>query len=374
MPMPPHDKAEAPWLDNAVIEQLILRVSERLRRGEDPPYRPAPDAKTSFPKILCLDFNKWVDLARAHYDVKGGAEFRPALNAVRHAVDRGYLLVPIAGANAQEVMAPNDEGRRRRTAKFMVELSRNHSLVADTEVVIPEMRAACLRATGKSAPPILIRTRLVQWGMSAAIAGRVPLIRTGEAAMDRLLAQTMHEPEVSVEALVRTQSRERAADFREEDAETTRIVSEIRKVDATLAFEERQRRELANLLRDGALAAQLREVVAALGLNGDGFFERLFADDNWVRFASDVPGIDVMSTLMLHRDRNLDHATHVNDWRDLAFMRVAIPYANFIVAERSWGQIARSCGIAKKYGTQVIADAKELPALLEREGCLPGAD
>jgi hypothetical protein len=85
---------------------------------------------------------------------------------------------------------------------------------------------------------------------------------------------------------------------------------------------------------------------------------------------NDTPGIDVEATLMLHRDRNQEHRTHRNDGKDFAFLKVAIPYANIVVTERSWAHVANSSGLAAKYGTVVTADASELPRLLREMGCI----
>ncbi len=73
---------------------------------------------------------------------------------------------------------------------------------------------------------------------------------------------------------------------------------------------------------------------------------------------------------MLHRDRNQEHRTHRNDGKDFAFLKVAIPYANIVVTERSWAHVANSSGLAAKYGTVVTADASELPRLLREMGCI----
>jgi hypothetical protein len=78
-----------------------------------------------FPKVLCLDQNKWIDLARAHYTVDGDGRFVDALAGVRSAVERGRLVVPIFPSNAAEIAEPSDLDHRKRIATFMVELAGN---------------------------------------------------------------------------------------------------------------------------------------------------------------------------------------------------------------------------------------------------------
>src|SRR5690349_19405530 len=68
-------------------------------------------------------------LARAHYGRADGAEFVDALSTVRAAVANETVRVPIVATNLAEVSEPADEGRRRRLAEFMVDLSGNSSMV-----------------------------------------------------------------------------------------------------------------------------------------------------------------------------------------------------------------------------------------------------
>lgn len=347
-----------------------------------------PESKTEFPKLLCLDMNKWIDLGRAHYGRPDGAAFKPALAAVRKAVASGSIVVPVTGINAVEVMASGDPSRRRRLAEFMVDLSENHSLVTDAEVVVPEFRAIILRSYLKVQPTSPLRSCLLQRGMTAAIAGRKPQFRTGEPALDAVmdeLIDVLYEPEVSIESLVNAISRELVNRFRKDDEETARAVDEVRQLDAHLPINERRRLELTNLLlrestddddsgRDSSsprsLRDHLRQALTDLRIDHASFFSWLQMDGNAVLFASEAPGIDVTATILLRRDRSAGHKTHRNDAKDLGFLRVAIPYGNIVVTEKSWSHLANSSGLASKYATTVIADASRPPDVLAAEGCI----
>jgi hypothetical protein len=112
-------------LDEATMHPIVRRVMERLARGEIAPRFVLPASKSAFPKLLCLDSNKWIDLGRAFYGRPGGEAFTRALEAVRRAVQSRRLLVPVCGANSDEATQSDDEERRMRLATFMVDLSSN---------------------------------------------------------------------------------------------------------------------------------------------------------------------------------------------------------------------------------------------------------
>ena len=111
-----------------LLGDLLIRVLDQRALGATPVPVHLPASKDEFPKLLCLDLNKWVDLGRAHYGRTDGEPFQDALASVRQAVDAGKLVVPITAENAVEATNGKDDGRRRRLAEFMVGLSKNHSI------------------------------------------------------------------------------------------------------------------------------------------------------------------------------------------------------------------------------------------------------
>jgi len=356
--------ADAFNIDEAIIAKLLLRTQERRLRGERPNLVTLPRAKGAFPKLLCLDLNKWVDLARAHYGKPGAHVFRPALEAIRAAVSRGRLVVPIAAANAREAMVPMNVERRRRLVEFMVELSGNHCLANDVDVIVREMDEAIWNLWLR--PPLtpLVRERLVQRGVTAAIKGGLPVITGVDPETSTFLVDTLDEPEITILMLMNLLTPEEAKNKRQRANETASISMQIRQHTPNRSMEEQRRAASVSLFQGGLAREQLRELFTDQYATRDRFLSWLADDDNAVRFAAAVPGIDVMMTLILVRNRNPNHKTHSNDGEDFAFLRTALPYANIVVTENSWGHFARSSGLADRYGTVVISDLIDLPDTL----------
>src|ERR1700690_3595712 len=161
-----------------LAQDAVRRAAERREAGARLLPRRLPENKSQDPKLLCLDQNKWIDLGRAHYGKEGGAPFRAALETVRAAIAAGKLVVPVLGANLYEAAEPMDEGRRQRLARFMVDLSENHSLVNHQVVLRWELRRAVLGLFLKRPAVRAIRPALMRFGMFAAATGREPVIKT----------------------------------------------------------------------------------------------------------------------------------------------------------------------------------------------------
>jgi len=328
-----------------------------------------PSDKGSFPKFLYLDQNKWIDLARAHYGKVGGEGFTDALESVRQAVRRRKLVVPLSGVNVMETMGPADEGRRRRLAEFMVELSGNHSILPHMAVRPLEIRLAVARefVPQKALP---VRTQVIRVGLPSAL-GAQPVVSGLNGTIAKELETHICSPEVSVQCLVDAVDRATIASNRLEDAETVRVLEGVRRQARNdLSGDLRHRVELADLFTSGEPGRELKEALASLGRTSEDLFARFKKPEDWITFFHGVPTVDVLVTLSLERDRDFNRPIHRNDLNDIAFMSMALPYANVIVCEKYWAHIAKSTGLGMKYGTLVSTGIRELPGILESEKCL----
>lgn len=344
--------------NTALIERVVERVIDRMSRGENHPKRELPVSKADFPKLLCLDQNKWIDLAKSHHGRAGGEPFADALAAIREAVAKQRLIVPVMPSNLIEVSEPADEGRRQRLAEFMVELSGNCSMLNPKIVECVQLKHAILRQFSKQDPGAFPRHRLVRWGMAYAL---------GKEFDGDFLGQALEEPEISVLAMVHAMDRESIAFGRGLDEQAAATARKARA--AALTEEQRRIAELYNLfLTTGATADALKEVVATIGVDGKVFFPWLA--NNLVRFAEHVPDTWVINRLLLARDRSEDNKTHRNDLKDFTFLKLAIPYGNIVVAENLWAHLSRAEGLDGKYETTVISDLRDLRAELTNHGCL----
>lgn len=353
---------EQSYLDQAenreTVKAVVERVVARLEHGGSMPTVSIPDAKSEFPRVLCLDQNKWIELGRARHGRPDGDEFKDALAAVRQAVARNRLVVPILASNLAEVSHPADEGRRQRLADFMVELSGNTSMVNPRPLRRCELKhalASMFFKTGSRCP----RSRTVRWGVFAAL-GKEP------SSDPPLLHQALYEPELSVLAMVHATDRDSVEAMRSLDKKAAAVAITAR--NAGLDADTRLLAEYRALFASGTTAEQLVVVAAELQIPRDVLDPWL--EENLVAFAQAVPNIDVSSRLLLARDKNHDHKTHRNDLLDFAFLEVAIPYGNVVVTENSWAHLANAEKIGERYETTIIADARRLPEVLTEAGCL----
>src|SRR6266567_3913160 len=244
---------------DAVLKRVLLRVREVSNTVASDLL--LPQDKLGIPKLLCLDQNKWIDLARAEYGHRDGTKYAAALADVRAAVTRGTLIVPITATNLAEVAEPRNVERRTRLAKFMVDLSGNRSLVSPDTVLRVEFRRAVelLFLKKPDAAPVP-RRKLVRKGMMFAF-GKEPSIQTGDPQLDELVERALLEPEVSVLTLVHATDEQAMAQMRAMD-EKARLVADRARISRHKRDAQRLV-ELKNLLMHrGTVATALRQVLA----------------------------------------------------------------------------------------------------------------
>jgi hypothetical protein len=322
-----------------------------------------PADKAAFPRLVVLDMNHWIALARVHYGKSHDAGAAAALAALRAASQAGRVLVPVTDINLGETLGIPQEDRRRRLATFMVELSRNYSLAGHLQVEPFEVANALATEFASIEARWVVRPSLVRWGVLHAMA--VAPLTVGNPHLDALINEVLDYPERSINTMVHGHDaeRERKAKAREEHG--MRQAAAIRALDQNMDANARHRLELSNL-NTNVIDRLLPEV----GIDPMQFYAWLREEPNCMRFWHAIPGTDVLMTLLLERDKNRDAKTHRNDSRDVSLMKVAIPYANIAVLENLWSHLANSTGLAAKYGTTVISDLAQLPDLIRAEGCL----
>lgn len=353
---------------SALVEAAVIN-SDRALQTQQVRTQPAlPVDKHDFPKLLCLDLNKWVDLACAHYGRRGGESYADALEAIKTAVNKGSLVVAVASANIEEAAEPRDVARRERLSRFMVSLSRNHSLTNGIEVLQEELRVAVARhARGVELPPI--RPSLLHRGMHAAVMGATVPKLAADAELVELANEVMLDDELAAFLLVHFTGQELVSEMRQVAVDTTSKLEQVRAIDAHLSIDERRQLELGNFLKDGPVADMLNSALRDAQLSASNFRDWLSTPANLLAFARDVPSVNVTSTLMLLRDVNKGHRCHVNDGKDFQFLQLAVPYANVVVAEKSWTHFLRNSQLDRHYETRVLTDVAELPGVLGELGC-----
>jgi hypothetical protein len=202
-------------------------------------------------------------------------------------------------------------------------------------------------------------------GLRASITGIPPEFAA-------VLTQMVNEPEMAAElVLSMTDEIGDTNQMRAEETANLALQEDVRRrAAAEITLEQRFVAELREHVLRGNVGTALRDALQELDLSMSDFYQRCFTTSDFLSFFAGVASLDVTITLTVARDQDLLRPIESNDARDLIGLSVAVPYGNIVVAEKYWGNMVRSRGLAAKYNTTVLTDARELPRRLAESRCL----
>lgn len=320
------------WIDS--------RDCERISSLND--FSPHPGDRTSRPRLLYLDLNKWIELTRGTGNLSFGQD-HTNLRAAEELVSSGRAIFPLSAAHFFEVAKIGSDSRRRRIAKLMAELSQGWFLVAPGNLLMAELREAV--ATQFKRPfrnveiPAVSRNLKAVWGVADQLDGDCDEI-------------TFDSREVLDELLATARSTRRFVD-------SWKVFAEGHEKSRALVWDgakEFRKRAYCTRLTIG-IADRFTAVLGEFGLVGKDL--DALGPAGCVELLERVPFLDVEINLHVERNEHRDRKIAPNDELDISFLSMAIPYCDVVVTERFWTSLIRRMRLDVKYATCVGHDLKQ---------------
>ncbi len=123
-------------------DRLLQRL---LSLSENGVVTPNTDKPRQLPRIVYLDQNKWIALARLWHGKKDSSVEGSTLTALLEAVEDGSAVFPLSVSHYMETWKNGDPGRRRRLAEFMVKLSQLTTMAPIQAIVRHELEVELAR-------------------------------------------------------------------------------------------------------------------------------------------------------------------------------------------------------------------------------------
>lgn len=340
------------------------------------------------PKLVYLDLNHWVALAKALSGHRDGAPFREALAACVDAVDRRAAVFPLADAIYYEVSRIASLRQRRDLAEAMRRVS-GYAVVTSRSVIADhEVEALLDRVVGPRPEPI-VPVAFLDWGVARAF-GKVGGFRIvdeetgqdmtervrsihplGPEGFDAVLADA--ELQLNRQVIEGPTTPEDEADLRRRgynpyaahEVALRRLRQELDQVARLDAEPEWRRGRTRDLIAAREviieLQAKIERALIARGTDG----RMLFLAYEAARAAFDaMPSYDVAVTMKVEYHRDPSHVWRVNDIHDIDALGSTLPYCDIVVTDKAAASHARRTGLAERLGTTVLSRLDDLIALL----------
>jgi hypothetical protein len=336
-------------------------------------------------KLVYLDLNHWISLAKANVGHRDGERHRPALEALRAAKDQ--IIVPLSSTHYMEMSGIKDPRHRLDIATIMEELSGFRTIMTSSIIVPLELDAALARLadiTPRFAPMSLIGQGVLQaFGKVGGLR-----IRSSEDGADitqharfafgdgpEAFDTWRREAELLLDRSVlrgpQTEEDVAALKTRSWDPTVARRGAEARAQQereqaARLDSESRWRRgRLRDLVGARYLTLEIKdwlgEALDAHGLNGGSLFS---GPDDFRAFVDSMPSGDAWVTLVAAAHRNGGTPWKSNDMFDIDALNFAVPYCDIVVTEKHRSHVLVTAKLPERTGTTVIATLDALIPLL----------
>lgn len=359
------------------------------------------------PKLLYLDLNHWIRLARARLGRPGSEMYQEALRRLRLLVAANALVVPLSSTHYIEISRIRDPKQRAELALTMEEISQYAALTSRGVLLRDELRrsmASEFHVRFNAVPPDTIGFGYSHAFGQGDIRGRI----TGNLDAARRHAERTAEDFIrridagmgygwrfkpSGRARDKLELIEEAANAamqfailkgpRDEDLERLRRDYGYGPEQSYAVTQEIEKREaeLARLLAQGeARMERLDDIIAARAMYWD-------LGDAWIpasrdlglpprelveigkepltRIINGTPIIDVESAVRRGSFRNGSYTWTINDIYDLSFVGPAVRYCDVVMTDNHVRAQLVQQGVDRKYETALPRRVDDLIALLD---------
>lgn len=359
------------------------------RDGSTPGEASSVPAQSFSPRLLYLDMNVWVDMARGC--AGSDSAWVDTRAQLIQATQDGQLVVPLSPAHYLELWHRRDNASRRRVAELMRDVT-GYATIPSPHVVRQREADAVVKAWAEPNAPSPTPPDLLGRGAAHAFGrpdGRFRFVESVASPDGEVPEGPATQPPVGWEQLREHPDWEwfqlygmdevipedtgfdRAPEHRFGSSE---LDHELRVRDWLRTHPGERSRHYDMVVAEEFLS--IREYVEVSCRERQVPPPEPLRTGNWGpdsaeamrHLVQSIPSTDVWATLrhLKHRDLNLPWEQH--DWTDMWALSVAIPYCDAVVTEKRWAHLATVGGLSRRYGTSIGHGRRAIEAELELVG------
>lgn len=334
------------------------------------------------PKLVYLDLNHWIALAKALAGHRDGQPYEQALANCLDAVGHGRAVFPISDSIYFEVSKIRQHRQRHDLRQVIEKVSRYMVVTSRSVISTHEIEALLDAIVGPNPKPINSMDYL-DWGVARAF-GMVGGFKVRSSSGEDVTAEARSKHPAGPEAfdLVLAKA-EFELNRKTIEGPTPEEEPELRADgwDPTAAIQVSERRatqeieQAARFNDDPAWRrGRIRDVVAArevmieinealyrgLAERGAPFLD-VFPEIERTRRAFDaMPSFDVAVTLKTSYHRDPMHRWTTNDIHDIDAMGSTLPYCDIVVTDKAMASHVKRTGLSKRLDTVVLSRPSDL--------------
>lgn len=307
--------------------------------------------------ILYLDQNAWIALAKGASDSSAYPAEYAALACVIRALQADRIAVPLSFANIYETAKVNDPVRRMHLAGVQSTISRGQVIRGRRRILEETVLRHIAGRLSLEVPPLPDGWFLSDLWFESA--GDYTPERYGFEISAPVLGLIRQNPGFALFSfLTEGDDGVRAEAVRRFSADSTALIAKLearRRIVAGETFALRRRAYSARLLLDEiefvfTIAKRLNLAWTSVSHIGASLAKSLIAD---------IPAMNIERELVV-RLEDQNRWLNENDLRDMDAFTTALSFADVLVAEKPFVNLARQARLGEKYGTTLLTSVTEL--------------
>ncbi len=308
-------------------------------------------------RIVYLDQNKWIDLARAVKEPEIHRDLYETLVSLAPDLEAGRLVLPLSATNIYETYKIKDPERRHDLAIVQAILSRGLVFRGRHARLEVEVGSFLRSAHGLASP-----TADGAWFLSGFFLEA--FAESGDPRLNGLVPTTLIQAARDSRSaalysfLVGGHDRTRAKTIAQFSAGTTDL---MRRVEARRERDADQPPTMRSAIYNAITMCQdmdlLRDISRRAGVPCTAITD--IGPEIARRLMRETPLYNVERELALRLEAQ-QRALAENDFRDMQAYCAAIPYADLVIGERQFINLARQAGLNKRYRTVLSVNVFDL--------------
>lgn len=335
------------------------------------------------PRLIYLDLNHWIALAKAEAGHPGGNGNSEILEWCCDAVERGEALFPISDTIYMEI-SKIGRFRQRRDLRRAIERVSHFFVITSRDVIAThEVEALLDEVAGPNPQPINTMDYL-DWGLARAF-GMVGGFRIrskdgddvtadvrashpeGPEAFDAILAeatmtlnrQAIEGPSPEEEPDMRAGGWDPSGVSEESERRAKQEIEQVQRFDDDPAW---RRGRIRDVVAAREVLIELHDTLnRGLSERGANFTDIFPEPETTRRRLDSLPSFDVSVTLKTSYHRDPAHRWTTNDIHDIDALASAMPYCDVVVTDKAACSHATRSGLAERLETIVLSDLSLLP-------------
>jgi hypothetical protein len=310
-------------------------------------------------RIVFLDQNKWIDLARGMID--GAHPARPVFKKLLAEVNAGNIICPLTITQILETAKRSDLRTRTDVATVQAALSKGHVYRSRKARILMEMRNALHKIFDEDPDPLPLHWAIVPGFMQAfepfdSAVGDLKQIQVTQFLNKHTDASAQY-----LDFMLNQDDAQRREGTLAFAADSKSLLTRIEKRRALMSGSStdlRYRAYAATLFLDhqGYVAYMLQ-------VNGHTVDEMKALGGNAIlEFMRNVPSFDIEAHLVARLESQTG-SLDVNDIRDVLSFYTAIPYSDHLVSEKNFISLSRQAKLDKRYNVTLHTNLAEIQDL-----------